>query len=250
MLQKVGRHSGYTTQFWTGKRLPYRTRRDVLTAHSAKSIQRRLVLPLEEHNWFRALEVLGARYARLGRTASDYQRVIRGIASDSSPLRRRANIELLDSLRDQAYAGTLEFDNIWPTLLWAYVQLQQPREGYDCLLQAKRRAKYSPLTWRYMSEMLLPLLAKVGMLREVKYVLENFVNIDGSSVTRQEGAQQAAIVAEAAARGGTWAEAIRALGQSAIGGPSQVFSSLPSQGDEAGLNVPAAPLRSLAFCLS
>ncbi|AAZ12313.1 uncharacterized protein TEOVI_000917900 [Trypanosoma equiperdum] len=209
MLQKAGRHGGYATQFWTKRRTAYRTRHEALTAHSVKSIQRRLVLPLEAHDWSRALEVLRARYALLGRTTLDYQRVIRGIAADNvSPFRIQTGVKLLNELRDEVYAGDVKADGVWVTLLWAYVHLGRPLEGYECLLQAKRRVKMSALTWHHMGETLIPLLAEFGMLAEARYVFENFMQVGGSL---QEKERMSHIIAEAAARSGSWTEAIQAI---------------------------------------
>nr|CCC91374.1 conserved hypothetical protein [Trypanosoma congolense IL3000] len=234
MLQKAGRHSGYSTQFWLKPRTSYRTRRDVLTAHSVKSLQRRLVLPLENGDWSRALEVLGARYALLGRATLDYQRVIRGIAGDNaSPTRVQSGVRLLNSLRDEIYATDMAADSVWVTLLWAYVQLRRPIEGYECLLQAKRRVRLSPLTWHYMGETLLPLLAELGMLAETKYVLENFMQVGGSRIERE---RVAVLVAEAAARSGSWVDAVGALGK----------NSDCSSFEEFNTNVPPPGTRTLS----
>ncbi|ORC87908.1 uncharacterized protein TM35_000191520 [Trypanosoma theileri] len=209
-MQKVGRHGSYATQFWTRPtRPPHRTRHAVLTAHSRKALQRRLVLPIDAHDWQRALEVLNARYARLGRTPEDYQRVIRGLATAVSPQQRRHALYTLEALRDKAYAGEIVTSgSFWVTLVWAYAQLRFPNEAYTCLLQAERRCQLSPLTRQHMAETLLPLLAESGMLTEVKYMVENFLNAGGS---RQERARVISLVAEAAARSGSWATAITSL---------------------------------------
>ncbi|KAH9600500.1 hypothetical protein LSM04_002708 [Trypanosoma melophagium] len=209
-MQKAGRHGSYATQFWTrSTHPPHRTRHDMLKAHSRKSLQRRLVLPLDAHDWQRALEVLHARYARLGRTPEDYQRVIRGLASATSPHQRNSALQTLDALRDKVYAGEMVTSGgLWVTLVWAYAQLRFPNEGYTCLLQADRRCQLSPLTRQHMAETLLPLLAEFGMLQEVKYVVEHFLNEVGS---RRERARIVNLIAEAAARSGLWTSAISSL---------------------------------------
>ncbi|EKF39722.1 hypothetical protein MOQ_000050 [Trypanosoma cruzi marinkellei] len=208
-LQKAARHGSYATQFWTRPdHPPYRTRRAMLTAHSKKAIGRRLVLPLDAHDWGRALEVLDASYARLGRTAEDYQRVIRGVANETAPQRREDALHTLNALRDKAYMGEIGSSGFWVTLVWAYARLRYPREGYECLLQGERRFRFSLLTKQHMGETLLPLLAEQGMLDEVKYVVENFIGTGGS---RHDRARVASILAEAAARSGSWEHAIAAL---------------------------------------
>ncbi|EAN89196.1 hypothetical protein C3747_22g332 [Trypanosoma cruzi] len=208
-LQKAARHGNYATQFWTRPdHPPYRTRRAMLTAHSRKAIKRRLVLPLDAHDWGRALEVLDAGYARLGRTAEDYQRVIRGVANETAPQRRGDALHTLNALRDKAYMGEIGSSGLWVTLVWAYARLRYPREGYECLLQGERRFCFSPLTKQHLGETLLPLLAEHGMLDEVKYVVENFMGTGGS---RHDRARVASILAEAAARSGSWEHAIAAL---------------------------------------
>lgn len=210
-MHKAGRHGSYATQFWTRpNHPPYRSRREMLTAHSKKAIQRRLVLPLDEHDWGRALEVLGAGYARLGRTAEDYQRVIRGIANETAPQRRSCAVQTLNALRDKAYAGEITSSGLWVTFVWAYARLRLPQEGYESLLQAERRFRFSPLTKQHMGEILLPLLVEFGMLSEVKYVVENFMSAGGS---RQDKERLAGFVAEAAARNGSWENAMRSLSQ-------------------------------------
>ena len=94
--QVAGRHGSYATQFWRSSVTPhYRSRAAMRVAYSRKAIHRRLVLPLDSHNWVRSLEVLNAGYAKLGRTPEHYQAVLRDmvehhgayaeLASDKKP---------------------------------------------------------------------------------------------------------------------------------------------------------------------
>ncbi|RNE99702.1 hypothetical protein TraAM80_08025 [Trypanosoma rangeli] len=228
-LQRAARHGTYATQFWTRpSHPPHRSRRAMLTAHSKKAIQRRLVLPLDAHDWGRALEVLDASYATLGRSAEDYQRVIRGIAQETAPQRRWNALHTLNSLRDRAYMGEIASSSeLWVSLVWAYARLRYPHEGYECLLQGERRFDFSSLTKQHLGETLLPLLAEHGMLDEVKYVVENFLGTGGS---RHDRARIAILVAEAAARSGSWEHAIATvqprIDTSATGANSRTLASL------------------------
>ncbi|RNF26431.1 uncharacterized protein Tco025E_01272 [Trypanosoma conorhini] len=209
-LQKAARHGSYATQFWTQpSHPPHRSRHAMLTAHSKKAIRRRLVLPLDAHDWGRALEVLDAGYARLGRSAEDYQRVIRGLAHETAPQRCREALHTLNSLRDKAYTGEIASSSgLWVSLVWAYARLRYPREGYECLLQGERRSNFSSLTKQHLGETLLPLVAEHGMLDEARYIVENFLGTGGS---RHDRARVASLVAEAAARSGSWEHAIAAV---------------------------------------
>nr|CCM15583.1 hypothetical protein, conserved [Leishmania guyanensis] len=88
-IQVAGRHGSYATQFWkpaawTATTLRFHDRAGMRAAYSRKAIDRRLVLPLDSHNWIRALEVLNAGYARLGRTPEHFQRVLRDMVEHHS----------------------------------------------------------------------------------------------------------------------------------------------------------------------
>ncbi|KAG5504936.1 hypothetical protein JKF63_04382 [Porcisia hertigi] len=94
-IQVAGRHGSYATQFWkasawASRTAKFRNRVEMRTAYSRKALERRLVLPLDSHNWIRALEVLGAGYARLGRTPEHFQRVLRDMVEHSGPYTDRA----------------------------------------------------------------------------------------------------------------------------------------------------------------
>lgn len=73
----AGRHSSYFTQFYIPHGTSSSSRAELRKALSLKSLERRLVLPMAEGEWVRALEVLSAGYARAARTPEHFQRVIR-----------------------------------------------------------------------------------------------------------------------------------------------------------------------------
>ncbi|GET88522.1 hypothetical protein, conserved [Leishmania tarentolae] len=94
-IQVSGRHGSYATQFWkpsawTAAASRFRNRADMRAAYSRKAIDRRLVLPLDSHNWTRALEVLNAGYARLGRTPEHFKMVLRDMVEHHSGYAERS----------------------------------------------------------------------------------------------------------------------------------------------------------------
>ncbi|CAC9487782.1 conserved hypothetical protein [Leishmania infantum JPCM5] len=94
-IQVSGRHGSYATQFWKPSAWAvaasrFRNRADMRAAYSRKAIDRRLVLPLDSHNWIRALEVLNAGYARLGRTPEHFKMVLRDMVEHRGPYAERA----------------------------------------------------------------------------------------------------------------------------------------------------------------
>ncbi|KPA85651.1 putative mitochondrial hypothetical protein [Leptomonas pyrrhocoris] len=211
MLQNqiAGRHGSYATQFWRSSVAPhYRSRAAMRVAVSRKAINRRLVLPLDSHNWMRSLEVLNARYARRGRTPEHYQAVVRDMvehhgayaeltastsaspttnlsnpaaatAADSSALTAPVAADVLpaiDSLRDKAYAGEIPSNaSLWVTLVWAYCTLQQPQVALDTFHQARRRFRFSLLTLQHMAELLLPVLCRHGELEAATALYEELL---------------------------------------------------------------------------
>ncbi|KAG5479055.1 hypothetical protein LSCM1_02899 [Leishmania martiniquensis] len=89
-VQVAGRHGSYATQFWkpsawTATTSRFRNRAAMRAAYSRKALDRRLVLPLDSHNWVRSLEVLNAGYARLGRTPEHFQKVLRDMVEHHGP---------------------------------------------------------------------------------------------------------------------------------------------------------------------
>ncbi|KAG5479209.1 hypothetical protein LSCM4_01798 [Leishmania orientalis] len=89
-IQVAGRHGSYATQFskasaWAATTSRFRNRAAMRAAYSRKALDRRLVLPLDSHNWIRSLEVLNAGYARLGRTPEHFQIVLRDMVEHYGP---------------------------------------------------------------------------------------------------------------------------------------------------------------------
>ncbi|CBZ27020.1 conserved hypothetical protein [Leishmania mexicana MHOM/GT/2001/U1103] len=96
-IQVSGRHGSYATQFWKPSAWAvaasrFRNRADMRAAYSRKAIDRRLVLPLDSHNWIRALEVLNAGYARLGRTPEHFKMVLRDMVEHHGPYAERITL--------------------------------------------------------------------------------------------------------------------------------------------------------------
>ncbi|KPI85824.1 hypothetical protein ABL78_5128 [Leptomonas seymouri] len=208
LSQIAGRHGSYATQFWRSSGAPrYHNRAGMRIAYSRKAINRRLVLPLDSHNWMRSLEVLNAGYARLGRTPQHYQAVLRDMVEhhgayaelkDSTPATLKKNqlssdaeavssthstsaaaasvLPAIDSLRAKAYAGEIPSNvSLWVTLVWSYCALQRPQEALDAFHQARRRFQLSVLTLQHMAELLLPLLCRHGQLDEATSLYEEFL---------------------------------------------------------------------------
>lgn len=187
VLQKAGRHGSYMTQFVRhGAPRRYPTRRDMRAAESRKSIERRLVLPLEHHHWMRALEVLQARYARLGRTAEHYQRVLRDMVNQTTPTKvnQESMAQAVHRIRDDAYAGDIPATaTLWITLVWAYCTLDQPRAAWECFGQSQRRVQLSSGNTRHMATLLLPVLSQHGFYHEARQLADIILDVHRDSTT-------------------------------------------------------------------
>jgi hypothetical protein len=218
--QVAGRHGSYATQFWRASVGPhYRDRTAMRVAYSRKAINRRLVLPLDSHNWVRSLEVLGAGYARLGRTPEHYQAVLRDMVehhghyaelAQGTSLAHRASgsqsthdvmsaaptppsssaedvLPAIDALRDKAYAGDIPSNgSLWVTLVWSYCTLQKPQEALDTFHQATRRFRFSNLTLQHMAELLLPVLCSHGDVDEATQLYDEYLNPNTTKRAAQE----------------------------------------------------------------
>eukprot|EP00796_Vickermania_ingenoplastis_P010224 gene10224-7166_t len=203
----AGRHGSYMTQFYRPAARVFPTREARQLAVSRKSVERALVLPLDAGNWSRALEVLGARYARLGRTPEHYQRVIRVMVSralqDDGAASRTAAGEVgaaLDRLRDAAYAGDIPSSgSLFVTLVWAYSAVGLPDEAAEAFLQGERRKGFSAATRREMLQALVPLLCRRGRRDAALEILR---------VSGADPGQYQEALAEAAALNGRWRDVL------------------------------------------
>lgn len=235
----AGRHGSYMTQFTRGRIAPkYRTRAELRTAHSKKALDRRLVLPMDAHNWTRAFEVLGAGYARLGRAPEHYQQVIRDMIQQEAPAKRTEMAAVIDQIRDQAYAGEIPTNSsLWVTLVWAYCRLQQSEGAITCFQQARRRAVFSPATAQHMAELLLPVLCRSGRLAEARDLEKEFFHAAKNDSERGAPAARSSLdaaavrqlLAEAAARSGEWSSSLGALSsptEAEVTGPLHTVHSL------------------------
>lgn len=226
----AGRHGSFGTYFSRPasieSRWKFSTRGAMRAAVSLKALERRLVLPLEENNWRRALEVLSAGYAKLSRTPDHVQRVVRSmrLAASESTAERAAVTEALDTIRADAFAGDVPSNgSLYMTLLWAYCELDRPEEAVECLHQCLRRSLWSPASREQAVGLLMPLLARTGLLQEAEQVLE---------VTGVSKARFREELAAAAAARGSWKSVQQYLSPSGAdlshSGPS-VSQQLPSQ---------------------
>lgn len=211
--QVAGRHGSYATQFWRSSAARYYpTRAAMRVDYSRKAIARRLVLPLDSHNWVRSLEVLNAGYARPGRTPEHYQTVLRdmvehhgryaeledggvhgikkGTHGTSSASSAAGVLPAIDALRDKAYAGEIPSNgSLWVTLVWAYCSLQQPQEGHHTFQQARRRFYFSAPTLQHMAELLLRVLCQHGHLEDATALYEEFLKPESTAAGTQASAQ-------------------------------------------------------------
>ncbi|EPY20068.1 hypothetical protein AGDE_14872 [Angomonas deanei] len=221
VLQIAGRHSTYATQFFRGKApRKFASRQEMRKAESKKALERRLVIPFENKHWVRALEVLNAGYARPGRTPEHFQRTIRLIVECRNPAQGERNSIPLNTIRDALYEGKIPSSvSLWQTLVWAYAQLQNSEDGLECFHQAQRRCKLSSVTQHQMATLLFPVVCHQGKLMEAKMLLKDYIlnnevkHADGSAVhlSNNERAALHRMLAEAAARSGSWVEALSAL---------------------------------------
>ncbi|KAK7197137.1 hypothetical protein NESM_000658900 [Novymonas esmeraldas] len=275
-LQVAGRHGSYATQFWksspawTAVASRLRSRADVRVAYSRKALDRRLVLPLDSHNWIRALEVLNAGYARLGRTPEHFQSVLRDMVDHHEPYSSRVGhapasrspsspadaqrtsapaaaslpdlLAAVDALRDRAYAGEIPTNrSLWVTFVWAYCALDQPSSALHTYHLATRRLRFSAATTQHMAGMLLPVLCRHGQLEEATVLYESHLMAGGggslstssSSPATDDTAHPRSRVADAEAR--RWlAEAAARRGQwQSVQAFSTVGSGACSPGDAA-----------------
>lgn len=271
----TGRHGSYLTQFYRPRTKFYPTRAAMRQAVSLKSIERRLVLPLDALQWPRALEVLSAGYARLARTPEHYQRVIRvmvssvtadkvqsrngtsaldsSLPSSTTPSDKvlhhtsgaaRDVTSALDRLRDQAYAGEIPSNSsLFVTLIWAYCSLGQPEEAAETLQQCQRRNGFSRLSLHHVLDLVVPLLCQHGKAEQARCIL------------REAGEPESRFhreLAEAEALGGNWNAAVRRLGIAPDGKPFRASGGNGRVRDEGGdgLEFPTHALVSPASALS
>lgn len=107
----AGRHSSYATQFYRPHALPsFSSRAAMRKALSRKSLERRLVLPMAEGEWMRALEVLSAGYAKPSRTPEHFQRVIRLLIETETGV----TTDEFSSLRGETTPGTSSSHTSYP----------------------------------------------------------------------------------------------------------------------------------------
>lgn len=225
----AGRHGAYGTQFYRSS-IPHRSRAVMRQAVSLKSLERRLVLPLDQGLWTRALEVLSAGYAKLGRRPEHYQQVIRAMVSAVAPstnecgtssftaasVGRRQCIEAMeqiDALRDQAYAGDIPSNSsLFVTFIWGYCLLGAPLAARDSFFQALRRSGFSPASTQHALDLLLPSLCRAGYFDEAQEVLCVVREKRATSFVADAAARKySALLAEAAGLRGKWSDALKIL---------------------------------------
>lgn len=198
----AGRHSSYLTQFFRPHAVSsFSSRSEMKKALSLKSLERRLVLPMVERHWQRALEVLSAGYARPARTPEHYQRVIRMMVESEHPIFTHADttphldsnsqrssmqhtdrnhdfsgshrslsssssflVAPLDSLRDKAYAGDIPSNSsLFVTFIWAYCSIGAPFHAVDTFFMCLRRTGLSTASKEHVVGLLLPALSTKGV---------------------------------------------------------------------------------------
>ncbi|CCW72117.1 unnamed protein product [Phytomonas sp. Hart1] len=258
----AGRHGSYTTQFFRPSKSPFPTRAAMLKAHSLKALNRRLVIPIDTNNWMRALEIVYAKYAILGRTPQHFQSILRGLIQQSttSSHQLKEHSDIISRIRGEAYAGEIPTNSsLWITLLWAHCALDDVENALECYAQAARREEFSFQTKKHMAGMLLELLSRHGRLEAAEDLVRGVSEAAKAQKERERDESKRwgnpgldpervhRLLAEAAARQGNWRKSLEELStissSSNTVDSSSVISALfqPQEDGSAFLNTSGKP---------